>query len=564
MKTDILLKNVRLVNVLSGEITRTDLAIKGDKIVGFGYYPARKYIDLKGLYLATGLIDGHLHIESSLLTPTEFARAVLPLGTTSVICDPHEIANVLGLKGIRYILDANRLTPLSIYVMLPSCVPATHLETSGAKLEAKDLKPLFARPMVLGLAEVMNYPAVLANAKGIFDKIKLAKDKVIDGHAPGLVGKPLQAYIRAGIKSDHESTTLTEARDKLAAGMYLMIREGTAAHNLKDLLPLVTPLNSRRCFFVTDDRHPQDLIFDGHINAIIKKSVKLGLSPLIALQMASLNTAEYFGLKHLGALAPGYQADMIAFDNFRQFNIRLVIKAGRIIARDGQLTMPIIGSNLNYPNTINIAPLAPDCFKVKASGKYIRVIGIIPGQIITRQLIMPAKVKGRELVADVARDILKIAVIERHHSSGNIGLGFVKGFGLRAGAIVSSVAHDSHNIIVVGTNDRDMKLAAETIARLGGGYAVVSGGILKASLALPLAGIMSPRPVTEVARRISLLNKSAKKLGCWLPEPFMTLSFLALAPIPELKITDKGLVDVSQFKVVPLFIRDPPYQTGRR
>lgn len=581
MIADLLLKNIRLVNVLSGEIEWTHLAIKDDLVWGFGShhpvrdgtYPARKQIDLKGLYVAPGLIDGHLHIESSLLTPTEFARTVLPLGTTTVICDPHEIANVMGLRGIRYILDANCSVPLSIYVMIPSCVPATHLETSGARLEAKDLKSLLNHPMVLGLAEVMNYPAVLFGDKVMSAKLALAQGKVIDGHAPGLTGQALHTYIRAGIRSDHESTRLSEAREKLAAGMYVMIREGTAARNLKDLLPLVTPTNSRRCFFVTDDRHPPDLIKEGHINAIVRKAIKSGLHPVIAIQMATLNTAEYFGLNHsryssglrfapLGALAPGYQADLIAFDNFQRFNIRLVIKQGKVVARNGKIKSPRLfgGSPMRqqyYQNTMHLAPLKPDALRVKAAENYIKVIGLIPGQIITRKIVQKAKIINGAVVSDIGNDILKIAVIERHHRTGNIGLGFVKGFGLKKGAIGSSVAHDSHNIIVVGTNDNDMKLAAETIARHGGGYVVVTNGIVKASLALPLAGLMSPRPVREVAHEIEVLNHAARTLGCRLPDPFMTLSFLALAPIPELKITDKGLIDVNQFKTVSLFTDKP-------
>ena len=567
-KVDLLLKNGRLINVLSGEIYKTDVAINGTQIFGLGTYPARKIINLKNQYLAPGFIDGHVHIESSLVTPAEFARTVLPLGTTTVICDPHEIANVLGLTGIKYVMESNKITPIEIFVMLPSCVPATHLETSGATLTSRHLKPLMKHPDVLGLAEMMNYPGVISRHPEVLKKIKLAQNKIIDGHAPGLTGPPLAAYIRAGITSDHECTTRAEALEKLRSGMYLMIREGSAAKNLTELLKIITPLNSRRCFFVTDDRHPADLLKEGHLNFIVKKAVRSGLNPVQAIQMATINTAAYFRLKKLGAIAPGYQADLVVLDNLKNFRIRQVYKKGQLGAQDGfikkkchyESRCPPGRSNL-IKNTIKLNRLTPERFQIKAqiateSGQVnkIRVIGIVPGQIITREIITTPTVQNGLVVSDPKRDILKIAVVERHRRTGRVGLGFVKGIGLKKGALASSVAHDSHNIIVVGTNDADMLKAVQVLGQSSGGQVLVVNGQIPAHLPLTIAGLISDRPIREVAQKIKLLNRMAHRLGCKLTDPFMTLSFLALAPVPELKLTDRGLVAVKQFRIVPLLV----------
>lgn len=572
---DLLLKNARLVNVLSGEIHRADVAVADGLIIGFGNYRARESINLKGLYLAPGFIDGHIHIESSLLAPTEFARAVLPHGTTAVICDPHEIANVSGVSGIKYFLDANNHCSLSIFTMLPSCVPATHLETSGAKLTARALAKLRHHKFVLGLAEMMNYPGVLSRDKEVIKKLRLTN--LIDGHAPLLTGKDLAAYIGAGIKSDHESTNLKEAREKLRAGMFIMVREGTAAHNMAALIPLMKSVNGRRCMFVSDDRHPTDLLNQGHLDHTLRKAVRLGLNPVTAIQMVTLNPSEYFGLSRLGAVAPGYQADLVVFDNLKTFNVRKVFKHGRLVAQDGanlRAYHQSIPSQLR--SAIKIPTLSQNNLRIKALGNTIKVIELIPGQIITRQRLARPLVTDGYALADPRRDILKLAVVERHKATGAIGLGFVRGFGLKSGAIASSVAHDSHNIIAVGADDADILTAIRHIKQLNGGYAVAQNGKIIASLApleasskpprssgvaktlltglaLPIGGLMSDLPLAKVVAKVKLLNNATRRLNCKISDPFMALSFLALPVIPELKLTDKGLVDVKQFKIVSLF-----------
>lgn len=567
---DLLLKNSRLINVLSGEIYREDIALAQGRIIGFGDYPAKQVINLKGLYLAPGFIDGHIHLESSLVSPAEFARTTLSHGTTSIVCDPHEITNVLGLAGLKYILDSNRYTPLTIYVMLPSCVPATNMETSGARIEAVHLAKWLRHKYIIGLAEVMNYPGVLSQDKRVLKKIVLCQEKVIDGHVPGVTGKSLYAYINAGIKSDHESVSLDEARRKLRAGMYLMIREGTAAKNLATILPVVNQFNARRCFLVSDDRHPLDLLREGHLDFTVKKAISLGLEPVRAIQMVTINPAEYFGLRNLGAIAPGYQADLVAFNNLsrRGFAIKMVIKAGKIVVRDGNLIENQIRPDRRpYQNSINLPEKSFPSLLIKAQARQtratpdirrdtqssIKVIQIVPDQIITRKILAPAKIVNGFVVSDIHRDILKIAVIERYTGKGRCGLGFVKGFGLKRGALGSSVAHDSHNIILVGTNDPDMLKALRSIRDAGGGQVVVADNRILAGLALPRAGIISDQPIRTVAKKVACLNHAAHQSGCLLKDPFMTLSFLALAPIPELKITDYGLIDVTQFKIVPLF-----------
>ncbi len=552
-EVDLLLKNVRLVNVLSGEIYLTNVAVARTKIVGFGEYRAKEVLDLDGYYLCPGFIDGHVHIESSMLTIPEFAKAVVPHGTTAVVIDPHEIANVLGLDGIRYMLESSKYNPLSVYVMLPSCVPATDMETSGSQLASYDLAPLFSNPWVLGLAEMMNYPGVIFGESEVLAKIASARGHPIDGHAPGLTGKDLAAYIAAGIGSDHECTTIEEAREKLRLGMYVMIREGSTAKNLRDLLPLVTPTNARRMMFVTDDRHPGDLIKEGHIDHIIRLAIDQGIDPVLAIQMATLNPAEYFGLKDLGAIAIGRQADMVLFDNFKDFRILKVWRAGTLVAEDGKI-IPWERPQRSIPlrSSMNIKWDGVD-FRIPAQSSKVKVIEIIPGQIITRKLVTEAKIVDGYAVADTDRDILKIAVIERHTASGNMGKGFVKGFGLKRGALASSVAHDSHNIVVVGVSDEDMMKAVKEIEAMKGGLVAVADGQVLARLPLPVAGLMSEKSAHEVHAELEELLKASKALGCTLEEPFMALSFLALPVIPELKLTDKGLVDVTEFRFVDLF-----------
>ncbi len=547
------LKNAQVVNVLSAEIHPADVAIYQGRVVGFGPYEARQTIDLKGRYLCPGFIDGHVHLESSMVQPSEFARAVVPHGTTAVVTDPHEIANVLGLDGVRYILEASKGLPLTVYVMLPSCVPATSMETAGAALSAADLATLLDHPRVLGLAEMMNFPGVLFRVPEVLAKIGMAGRRPVDGHAPGLSGKDLNAYVAAGVRSDHECTTLAEAREKLRLGMHIFIREGTTARNLRDLLPLVTPANARRCSFVTDDRHPEDLLSEGHVDDLVRKAIARGLDPVTAVQMASINTAEYFGLRDMGAIAPGYRADLLVVDDLERLDIAQVFVAGQLVAQEGRfLLSPAELPRLPLQNTMHLDWTALD-FAIAAGEGPARVIGVVPGQIITERLSIQVPVKDGQAVADPAQDLLKMAVVERHRGTGNVGLGFVRGFGLRRGAIASSVAHDSHNIVVVGADDADMRAAVEAVAKMGGGQVVVAGGQVKAHLPLPIAGLMSDQPLEEVRDRIKALTAAAQALGCVLPDPLMTMSFLALPVIPALKLTDKGLVDVEQFAIVPLF-----------
>ncbi len=554
VEVDLLLKNARVVNVFSGTIHPADVAVHHSRIVGFGDYRARQVIDLQGQYLCPGFIDGHMHIESSMLRVSEFARVVVPQGTTTIICDPHEIANVLGLDGIRYILESSKYTPFSVYVMLPSCVPATDMETAGSRLTAEDLAAMLQSEWVLGLGEVMNYPGVIFRDWEVLNKIKVAASRPIDGHAPGLSGRDLCAYVAAGIRSDHECTTVEEAREKLQLGMHIMIREGTTARDLESLLPLVTPSNASNCMFVTDDRHLSDLLGEGHMNFVIRKAIRLGLDAMIAVQMATINTARYFGLKDRGAVSPGMRADLVVLDNLADFNVRKVFRGGQLVAQDGELLplaqkpklVPLRSSmNINWSNTQDL--------QVPAKGSLTKVIGLIPNQIVTESLLEEVKVEDGFAVADVERDILKVAVIERHLASGNVGLGFVKGFKLKRGALGSSIAHDSHNLMLVGTNDEDMLLAAHDVERMRGGLIVVESGRALASLPLPIAGLMSECPFEEVNQDLKALLAATHQLGSDLHDPFMAMSFLALPVVPSLKLTDKGLVDVTQFKLVPLF-----------
>ncbi len=551
---DLLLKNAQVVNVISGEIYRTSLAAVDGRIVGFGDYESHQTIDLDGSYLAPSFIDGHIHIESSMLTVTEFARAVVPLGTGAVIADPHEFANVLGMDGIRYVLEEREGLPLDVFVMLPSCVPATDLETSGARLSAYDLHLLVSEPRVVGVGEMMNYPGVLSADKDILNKLHVGRDKQIDGHAPGLSGKALNAYVLAGPRSDHECIGLEEAREKLRLGMHIHLREGSSEKNMAALLPLITPQNSRNFSFVTDDRHPASLISEGHIDNNVRIAVAGGVDPVTAIQIATINTARFYRLKNAGALLPRYWADMVVFDDLRDVRPRMVFKKGELVARDGKALFQAHDIDHTYiRGTMNVQWLYESTFAVPARGSRIRIMQMVPGQIVTRKAADDAKVVDGMAVTDTARDIVKFAVIERHRAAKNVGLGFVRGFGIKRGAFASSVAHDSHNLGVLGTNDADMLKAAIRVIEMGGGQAVVAEGKVLAELALPVAGLVSDQTLEHVSQRVRELNQAARDVGCTLPDPFAALSFLPLVPIPELRLTDKGLVDAKEFKLVDLF-----------
>jgi adenine deaminase len=556
IEIDLMLEGAEIANVLSGEIYRADVAVHKGLVVGLDAYSARHYIDLRGTILAPGFIDGHVHIESSMVTIPEYARAVVPKGTTTVVIDPHEIANVWGEAGIRYMLDSSKRIPLNVFIMLPSCVPSTSMETSGASLDAEALARLMEEERVLGLAEVMNYPGVIFRDPQVLGKIRLAGMKRIDGHAPRLTGKDLSAYIAAGISSDHECTTLEEARGKLRQGMYIMIRESSAAKNLSDLLPLITPKNSRQFLFVSDDRHPADILREGHIDYMVRTAIQEGLDPIIALQIASQNAARYFGLRALGAIAPGYRADIAVLDDLEKLSVVKVFKDGRMVAEDGYLTAKLESLPASKRESMHIGGLDLKSFSIKAESCMARVIGIIPNQIITKSLQLQPKACDGVINSCAERDILKMAVVERHKATGNIGLGLVQGFGLASGALASSVAHDSHNIVVVGVSDEDMLAAVLAVTQMGGGLVAVAEGNILASLPLPVAGLLSERCMQDVADGIDECIAAAHDLGCKLKDPFMTLSFLCLPVIPELKLTDRGLVDVNAFQFVPLFLEE--------
>lgn len=549
---DLILANAKVINVFTGEVETGNVAVYEGRIAGVGdYQKAKKVIDLAGKYLAPGLINGHTHIESSMLDIGQFARAVVPRGTLAIVTDLHEIANVSGLDGIRYILDSACNLPLELFLMAPSCVPATHLETSGAAIGAEELHEILGWQGAIGLGEMMNFPGVIFGDGGVMDKINMAEDKIIDGHAPGLSGKDLTAYISAGIYSDHESVSLEEAKEKLRQGMRILIREGSSEKNLEALLPLVTDKTYKRCLFVVDDRSCADLLRDGDIDAVVRKAISLGLEPVRAVQLATINAAEYFGLKRLGAIAPGYIANMIAVDDLSRFNVEMAFYHGELVAEQGEPLFKLPESKAKQPTgTVNIKPFGVEALRLKAKGETMPVIEVVPGQIVTRKSIEKVKVSSGGVVPDIERDILKLAVIERHKASGNIGLGLIKGFGLKKGALASSVAHDSHNIVAVGTNDGDILAAVKEIERLGGGLAVVADGKVLGSLALPIAGLLSLEPLATVVDKLESLKAKAAELGAKPPAPFATLSFMALPVIPELRLTDLGLVDVNAFKLI--------------
>ncbi len=549
---DLVLSNARVVNVFNGEVEVGNVAIYGGMIAGIGdYREAGQIIDLEGRYLAPGLINGHTHIESSMLDIDQYARVVVARGTLAVITDLHELTNVCGIGAIRYILNSARRLPLELFLTAPSCVPATRFETSGACLEADELKRILGWKGVIGLGEMMNFPGVIGGDSSILKKINMAKGKIIDGHAPSVRDKDLAAYIAAGIYSDHESVSLEEAGEKLKRGMHIMIREGSSEKNLEALLPLVTDKTYKRCLFVVDDRSCADLLRDGDMDAVVRKAIKLGLEPVQAIQLATLNAAEYFGLGRLGAIAPGYIANLIVVDDLSEFNIGMAFYHGKLVAEEGKALFEAGRYMGKKPvNMVNIKPFDIGALKLAAGKEAEPVIEVVPGQIITKKRVVKKKIRDGVVVPDTENDILKLVVVERHRASGNIGIGTVKGFGLKRGALVSSVAHDSHNIIAVGTDDGDIYTGIQEVERLQGGLVVVGGGKVLASLALPIGGLLSDQPLEDVVAQLEKLESLAAELGSRLPSPFATLSFLALPVIPELRLTDLGLVDVNQFKLI--------------
>ncbi len=554
-RADLVLKGGNVFNSFTGEWETADIAVCGGVIAGIGSYKGAEEYNMAGKYLTPGFLDAHMHIESTMLAPRELARLLLLNGVTGIFADPHEIANVLGAEGLQWMLDETEDMPLDVFFMLPSCVPATDMETSGAVLEAEDLKPFLKHPRVLGLGEMMNYPGVLFGDKGVFDKLALVRGGLCDGHGPGVTGNDLNAYLAAGVTSDHEATAWQEGLEKLRRGCYLMLREASGAHNLLELLQCVTKLNSRRCCLATDDRHLDELVTEGSINYMVEIGVTHGYAPEMLLQMATLNTAERFRMYNRGALAPGYIADINVFTNLQDFTPQYVFKNGKKVVQNGKLLWESETYLKPAATGTDIKDLDSSRLKITAEAdKNLKVIRVVPEQILTETVLEKPLCINGEAVSDTSRDILKLAVFERHHATGNVGLGFVQGLKLKRGAVASTVAHDSHNLIVAGTNDADMLTAAAALRKEGGGIAVVLDGEVKAVLPLPFAGLMSGEKIENVNRRLKQLRYWTGELG--VPEGlniFMVLSFLALPVIPHLRLTDKGLADVDKFTLTGLW-----------
>jgi adenine deaminase len=557
---DLVIRGGRVFSVFTREWLEVDVAVTDGHVVGLGAYEGHERLDVEGAYLVPGFIDAHVHLESSKLMVDEFARAVLPHGTTTIVADPHEIANVLGTDGIHWLLDVCEHLPLDVYVMASSCVPASPFESPRRPLTRGDIESLLRRRRTLGVAEMMNFPGVIAGRPDELAKLQTGLTEHVDGHAPGVAGRALNAYVAAGIRSDHESTTYEEALEKRRLGMWVMLREASNARNLVDLLPLVQRHGPDRCMFCTDDREPTFIVEEGHINQMVRLAVEHGVAPEDALVMATLHPAQYHGLRRLGAIAPGYQADILVLDDLRAFRPRQVLKRGA-----APVFQPVAVPEW-VRQTIHLAPLDASSFEVRATparsrpGKdaparqRIRVIRVIPGQLLTGCEVREPAIRDGLLVADPERDLVKIAVVERHHATGRIGMGFASNVGLRRGAFASTVAHDAHNVVVVGVDDRDMACCVQRLAELGGGIVVADGGSVRAELPLPVAGLMSDLSLPEVCGRLDTMHRLLREQGVGMESPFMCLSFLALSVIPELKITDRGLVDVGRFEIVPLTV----------
>ena len=542
---DLVVRGGRVLSVFTREWLETDVAIVDGWIAGLGNYEGRDVLDAKGKWVVPGFVDAHVHLESSKTLADEFARLVLPFGTTAVVADPHEIANVLGTDGVHWLLDATAELPLDVYFMASSCVPASSFESPRRALSEGDLDALLRRRRVIGLAEMMNFPGVVGGDARELAKLALARH--VDGHAPGVLGKALQAYAAAGIRSDHEASTTEEGRERLRAGMWLLIREASAARNLKALLPLVQEFGPHRIAFCTDDREPEHIASDGHVNSMVRDAVAFGIDPLDALVLASHNGAAYHGLDHLGAIAPGYQADLVLLPDLERFVPEVVLKRGAPAGAIPQAQVPEW-----VKHTVRVGALGPEVFRIPWDGGKARVIGLIPGQIATESLVAEPLSRGGEALADPGRDLAKIAVVERHLGTGRIGRGFVKGFGLQRGALGTTLSHDAHNLVVVGMSDAAMAYAVRRLANIGGGIVVVDGAEVLAELPLPVAGILSDAPLNEVVERSEAVVAAAARLGCTVEAPFQLMAFLALSVIPSLKLTDRGLVDVDRFELVPL------------
>jgi len=549
---DLILANAKLVNTLSGEIEEGHIAIVEGKIAGIGdYRDGKEVLDLQGKYVSPSLINGHIHIESSMLHLARYAEVVVPRGVSAIVTDLHEIANVKGLTGVRYMMDCAKNLPLDLYFMAPSCVPATNLETSGAQLTSKDVASTLSWDNTVGLGEVMNFPGVLNADAEVLAKLETFRCRVIDGHAPRLGGKDLNAYLACGIMSDHECTSLEEAQEKLRRGMHIMIREGSSEKNLEELLPLVTDKTYKRCMFVVDDRSCSDLWRYGDIDAVVRKAIKLGLDPVRAIQLATINTAEYFRLCGVGAIAPGYFANVTVTSDISTFKADMVFYKGKLVASNGKpLFSPPIHRTKTMTRTIKVKPFGIEALRISGDKRKHPIIEIIPDQIVTRKSNDKPRVADGFVVSDIERDILKLVVVERHKATGNIGLGMVKGMGLKRGALASSIAHDSHNIVAVGVEDSDIYAAIKEVERLEGGLVIAADGKVIDALPLPIAGLLSDEPLEKVVNRLEWLEEIAKKLGTRLASPFATLSFLALPVIPELRLTDMGLVDVTEFRIL--------------
>jgi adenine deaminase len=538
---DLVVRGGRVLSVFTREWLETDVAVVDGWIAGLGDYEGRETVDASSRYVVPGFVDAHLHLESSKLLVDEFARLVLPLGTTAVVADPHEIANVLGTDGVHWLLDACTDLPLDVYFMASSCVPASDFESPRRPLLPGDLEGLLRRRRVIGLAEMMNFPGVIGGDERELAKLTLDGATHVDGHAPGVLGRALNAYAAAGIRSDHEAYTLEEGRERLRAGMWVLIREASGARNLRALIPLVAEFGPHRLAFCTDDREPDHIADEGHVNSMVRLAVELGVAPEDALVMATLNPATWHGLSHLGAVAPGYQADLLLLADLERFDPELVLKRGAPV---DEIPRPQVPEWVKH--TVRVRPVSGADFAVPEVTGPVRVIGLVPGQIVTEALVEEPP------VPDPERDIAKIAVIERHLGTGRMGIGLVKGFGLKAGAMATTIAHDAHNIVVVGVDDGDMQRAVQRLVELGGGEVVVEQRGVRAELALPIAGLLSEAPLADVLEASRACVAAAARLGCEIPAPFQTMSFLALSVIPSLKITDRGLVDVDRFELVPL------------